>query len=372
MRILINEIKKILNWKIISTIALINIVLYFLLIDFDIKHFPNGRPALDSYNIGAEMTEKYGSTMNEEELADFKEVYFKEIEKADQLLLGREDAKLAGIHSYEDLRNSDSQFRSKIFFEERINVFWELQERSRLIEFHEGREENLKLEKNRATPAQRQLIEKLQTSRQHAIYPTVSVENYKSIIRSIAIIVLISVALLISPLILRDRNSRLIDLQYTSKKGRGLFKTKVLASLFSSFFLMTALMIVYFVLYSQNHPEPFFNIPMNSFIGEYHWYNINFFQYIVLTITATYLLGFVLTFLSLTVSNIVPNTVSLIGVQIPILFGLIALGLSYLLGKITSYYVTQWSVPTGYLILLITGISFISMQWRREKKIDIL
>lgn len=373
MQILINEIKKILNWKIIITIAFVNVVLYFLLIDFDLQYFPNGRPALDSYKVGVEMTQKYGSSMDEEEFADFKEVYVEEVDKANRFLQERSDARLAGISSYEDFLNSENNTLSKtIMFDEGVDLFWELQERRRLVEFHDVRKESLASEYDRANRTQRQLIEKLQTANQYAIYPSVSVENYKSVIKNISIIVLISVTLLVSPFILRDRTNRLIDLQYTSKKGRSIFKIKILGALISSFTLMTALMIVYIALYSQNHPEPFFDVPMNAFISEMQWYNMTFIQYIVLTIGAIYILGFILTGLSLTVSNIVPNAVSLIGVQIPILFGLISLGLAYLIGRITSYYVPQWVIPTAYLILLVAGIVFISMQWKREKRIDIL
>ena len=61
MRILWNELKKILTWKILLLLVLVNSVLYFLLIEFYIEYFPNGRPAIDSYNIGIEMIDKYGS-----------------------------------------------------------------------------------------------------------------------------------------------------------------------------------------------------------------------------------------------------------------------------------------------------------------------
>ncbi|KRG16890.1 hypothetical protein ACA29_02010 [Lederbergia galactosidilytica] len=69
MHIIINEMKKILNWKILFTIAFVNMLLYYFLIEFDIKHFPNGRPALDSYRIGVEMVHNYGPEMNEADLA---------------------------------------------------------------------------------------------------------------------------------------------------------------------------------------------------------------------------------------------------------------------------------------------------------------
>ena len=41
-------------------------------IEFHITYFPNGRPDLDSYNIGIEMIEKYGTHMDGAELRTSK------------------------------------------------------------------------------------------------------------------------------------------------------------------------------------------------------------------------------------------------------------------------------------------------------------
>ena len=91
MRILWNELKKILTWKMLLLLIFVNSVLYFFLIEFHIEHFPNGRPALDSYNIGIEMIEKYGTHMDEEEFLDFKEIYDSQVKEADQYLQSKKD-----------------------------------------------------------------------------------------------------------------------------------------------------------------------------------------------------------------------------------------------------------------------------------------
>lgn len=109
MQIIINEMKKILNWKILLVLAFVNVSLYYFLIEFDIQYFPNGRPALDSYRIGVEMIENYGAEMNETELADFKEKYRQEVQKADQFLQSRQDAQDVGVTSYEEFRNMDKR-----------------------------------------------------------------------------------------------------------------------------------------------------------------------------------------------------------------------------------------------------------------------
>lgn len=52
MRIFGNELKKILTWKILLLLIIVNSMLYVWFIEFEIEHFPNGRPGLDSITLG--------------------------------------------------------------------------------------------------------------------------------------------------------------------------------------------------------------------------------------------------------------------------------------------------------------------------------
>ncbi|GIN58740.1 hypothetical protein J8TS2_30590 [Lederbergia ruris] len=85
-----------------------------------------------------------------------------------------------------------------------------------------------------------------------------------------------------------------------------------------------------------------------------------------------YVLGFILVLISLSVSHLVPNYITLIGVQVPVIFGLLAFGLHYLLDWITDLDLPQWLVPLCYSFFLVAGIVFIMLLWRREKKRDIV
>ncbi|MCJ7842581.1 hypothetical protein MUB24_17090 [Lederbergia sp. NSJ-179] len=76
--------------------------------------------------------------------------------------------------------------------------------------------------------------------------------------------------------------------------------------------------------------------------------------------------------ISLSVSHIVPSYISLIGVQVPIIFGLLAFGIRYLLNWITSFYLPQWLVPLCYSFFLVASITLIMLLWKQEKKKDIM
>ncbi|HSO58070.1 MAG TPA: hypothetical protein VLQ66_07525, partial [Paenisporosarcina sp.] len=245
MRILWNEIKKILTWKMLLLLFFVNTVLYLLLIEFHIENFPNGRPALDSYKIGIEMIDKYGTDFDEEEFLDFKKTYENQLDQANEYLQSKKEFVDADITSYEDFRNFDSEneedtaLRNKLLFEEEVDIFWELQERERLIEFYEGKEESLDAYKQNATVAQVAKFDELIEARNFQVYTEVVIRNYEEYIFYVAIVILLSTILMVSPGILRDRTRQLIDLQYTAKKGRNLYKTKIMAGLLTSIMMIT-------------------------------------------------------------------------------------------------------------------------------------
>ena len=51
MKLFFYEVRKIFSWKLLLLILLVNVLLFKLLIEFDLEHFPNGRPAGDHFDI---------------------------------------------------------------------------------------------------------------------------------------------------------------------------------------------------------------------------------------------------------------------------------------------------------------------------------
>ena len=133
MRIILNEIKKIFSLKMIVLLILITVTMFFVFdIVFHIKYFPNGRPALDIYNIGVEMVENYGEYMDEDEFEHFKARYDELVKEADEYIQSRDDFIELGITTYEEFENKDrdneelDKLNSKVLFEEKVALFWEL------------------------------------------------------------------------------------------------------------------------------------------------------------------------------------------------------------------------------------------------------
>ncbi|GKV67060.1 MULTISPECIES: ABC transporter permease subunit [unclassified Sporosarcina] len=374
MQIVWNEMKKILTWRMLTFLLLVNAVLYFLLISFDIEYFPNGRPALDGYRLGIEMVEEYGVQMDEKDMLDFRQMYELKKEEANEYLQARPEFSAAGMDNYDKLINADrnneeqQELADQIMHEQQEDLFWELQERSRLMDFHDMKE----MIGFEANVLQQKRFDELLAEGKYQAYPEVVIQNFKEFIVHVGITILFSVVLLISPFILKDRTRRLLDLQYTSKIGRGIYKTKLIAGILSAGLVITVLLAFYFSLYAQNATSPYFGLGVNAFIANLTWYDPTFLQYIWLCILAIYVIGLIFTMLAMSVSSVVPNFVTLIGIQIPLLFVMLLLGFKILLSHIISVQFPQWLVPSLYGLSGIVSAGLLVYLIRREKLRDIL
>lgn len=185
-----NEIKKLLHWKMILLLVLMNAVIYLLFISDDIDLFPNGRPQLDSYNIGIEMVNHYGNEMDETEFIDFQKRYEAQVEEANHYLQSRKAFVEAGIQTYEDFKQIDldnkeqDKLHSKVMFKDSVDIFWELQERERIMEFYQMRDAGIKAHVADATPAQKARIQDIKDNGEYdSVLPSMVSDNYKSFIQ---------------------------------------------------------------------------------------------------------------------------------------------------------------------------------------------
>lgn len=376
MQIIFNEIKKILHWKMIVLLLLINLIVYYLFIEFHLTFFPNGRPELDYYRIGVEMVNNYGEKMNEEDFVDFKKRYDEQVKEANEYLQSKKEFKDAGIHTYEDFRNIDEdekqlELRNQVMHEERHDVFWELQTRIELMDQYERRK-NL----SGYGPFNDQQIARIQQLEESdditSILPYLVFRNYNQFIQNTAMLVIISVLFIISPIFLKDRLQYVRELQYTAKTGRSLFKKKATAGLICTLIIATAELMFYFYLYSFNETQMFFQSDINSiFNGNFLWFDLTFIQYIVISIIAVYILAIAFSLLAMLVSSIAANYIVLIGIQLPIAIFTFSFGFNYLIRTIGSIYLAKWLTPICYISIIAVGILFLIFMWKREKRMDI-
>ncbi|WP_141430812.1 hypothetical protein [Bacillus sp. 03113] len=378
MNIILNELKKIFELKIVLLMIVISFIFYHLFISFEFEYFPNGRPALDLYHVGVEMVEDYGTSFDEQDYLHFKNVYQKKVEAADDYLLSKKEFVDAGITTYQQFRQMDlnnkkvKNLSDKVLFEEKVDLFWELQARESLMEIYEHKE--YKMNYNDAAPTSKKQKKRIKEVIDNgSAFPDLVFWNYNNLITNLSMLVLVSIMLMLSPINLRDRRNKLIFLQYTSKTGRELFKRKILTGLLSSFIITTLHLLWFFAAYSQNHVAMFFDSNINSFFQHFvFWFDFTFFQYIILTVVALYFLAFVMSIIVAVLSSMVPNYLSIIGVQVPIAFITFSILLKYLITRLTEISLPIYFLPVAYTVLIAIGIIISIFRWKKEKRLDIV
>ena len=357
--------------------------MYYLFIEFHISYFPNGRPATDDYRIGIEMVGKYGHELDEQEFADFKLVNQQELKKADEWIQANQELGELGITSYKEFKEVDpginsafDEVRNKLIFEEFIDFFWEIPERENIIEKMEFVEQRYGYGYLSGTPTDKQVLrikEVVDSGTVNSIFPAYPVEdNFLEISKSIIITILVSVLFMISPIFIKDYKNNIVSLQYTSKVGRGIFKWKIVAGLLSAFLITTVLIVIYYSIYSTNDIGMFLASEVNSFMGRIYWYDFSFLQLILVTILLTYVLSLSLALLSIFISSICKNYISVIGIQLPIFVIVCWLIMNgSLLGEAFLIHQSQSMVIVLYSVIVILPLFTILWKWKRENEQDI-
>ncbi len=379
MTIILNELKKIFNIKSIFLLIIITMTMYFLFIEFNIVNFPNGRPSLDIYDIFVDMKDSYGEFMDEEEFEDFKRKYEETKKEADKYIQSREDFRELGITNYDEFIDMDNttnnefeKLRDDVIFNKRIDVFWELPCRKEYIRAYENREEyilnGVENEKQEA-----RIIDILEKGLETSVFHDLVFFNYNQLIKPVAMTILLSVMFMITPIYIRDDKDKINYLQYTSKMGRHIFKKKIISGLLAAFIITTLQFICFFFIYSSNNVSMFFNCNINSIYNTIiSWYDLTFIQYIILTVLGVYILAFVFALISMVVSSIGQNYITLIGIQLPIALFTFTVLLRYLLHFVTDISKPKYFWAISYIVLILIGTISMMIRWRKERKMDIV
>lgn len=377
MKLFFYELRKIFSWKLLVLILLVNVILFKLLIEFDLDYFPNGRPAGDHFTIEQQIIPMFGAEWDDEELSEFQGMYAAEVETADAYLANDPQAIAAGLNSYEKFNDFDSEneeqyaYHSKITFESDLDFPWRLQAYEWYLTENEYREESMLADMEYASEGQKKRLQQLLDEKRFAVYTDIVTSNFKTYKTSIAIAIFVSIAILISPIFIRDKIANVVPLQYASAKGRQLYRTKWLAGLFSGTLLTTVLLAFYMGLYQSNDTQSHFDLPLTAFGWDYHWYDMTFWQYILLSIVVIFILSIVLTMFTMVISTVVPNRIVLIGVQIVVLFLMIAVGATYAVQHVISLNFSQLFVPGvvgGFKLVTVVAMLVV---WKREQERDI-
>jgi hypothetical protein len=380
MTIVLHEIKKVFGLRMVIMLLAINVVFYFLFIQFYFQYFPNGNPDTEIHRTSMEMKKEYGTHMDASEYEQFKQDYDKTIEEAEQFMKTDQHFIDAGISTYEQFFNNNSnhtqldKLRDYAVFESDTELFWELQARRYLMDTHENSQKWPFSAYGDINAKQQHRMENLVASGEvNSVFTYVVFRNYRSLIIYMTVLIGLSILFMISPIFLKDKRSKVIHLQYTSRIGRRLFRKKLTAAIISTLIIVTVQLSVFFLMYSRLGTGIFLDTGINSIFNEgYFWYNLTFGQFIGLTIVAIYALSLITAVFAAWISSIAANYMVIIGLQIPYAFLMFGWMENLLIGRLADIYYAQYVQPLTYSLLAAGAVLLLVLRWRRERRADLL
>lgn len=278
MRLLAWELRKIWRPGILAAILLLGAVYYWMFPEFYIEYFCNGPAERAQFQLASQWVEKYGPTLEPEERGSLDGQLAEEIKAFDQQIAAIPEVAEAGLTDYEtfdqfwedylnDARDGGGQadmdmeyLLSRVYGGTNWYVIRELEQ---TMETYDTQDEHLALvisnrEEQGDPEAMIQREEQLaEPERAHALLPFSVKESTREYGRDLAVWCVLSIVLLLSPTLVRDRLRRTRAMQWTSRRGRSILTTQIMAAMSSALVLTVVNLVVYAIPFLAQEPLRF-------------------------------------------------------------------------------------------------------------------
>lgn len=391
MRIVWHELKKIWNFRILVVVALLCTLYYWLFLSLYIDYFPNGHSETENVEYSRELLQRYGPTLEEDEYSQFiRETRAQLLAEMESYIKSNPVFADAGIHSFEDyervyeketITEAENKAIWTLLGEECDFVRFKWQSLQWIASQYENAPQHIQTYISDVTTpkAKERLNAILQTEEYKNIMDGHVYDNTVGYAFYLAILAVLAVLVLVSPLLVTDRAGNLHLLQYTSKEGRRILQKQFLAVLLSAFLLTTTLLLIFGAIYSTNGTWIYWNSGLTSFLNWHTFlFNLTYGQYILVYIVLLYTLGLGTAALAFIFSRFSQNLVTLILKLIPLFTVLTVLCAWVFKYPFTTQNFLYRALGLAGMEPLICGLLFLtcvvaaSYLVRKEKGVEVL
>lgn len=278
MRLLAWELRKIWRPGILAAILLLGAVYYWMFPEFYIEYFCNGPAAQAEFQLASEWVAEYGPTLEPEERAELDGRLAAEIGEFDQQIAAIPEAAAAGLTDYETFERfregyysgaaaSDGEADMDLeFLVHRVyggTNWYIITEIQYAMELYDTQEERSALvisgrrEEGQPEAMIRREEQLAVSDLRHALLPGAVRESTREYGRDLAVWCVLSVVLLLSPTLVRDRLRRTRPMQWAARRGRSILTTQMAAALSSAFVLTAVNIVVYAIPFLAQGPLQF-------------------------------------------------------------------------------------------------------------------
>lgn len=403
MELLGQELRKIWRPGIVAVLAVLGVLYYLLFPRFYVEHFHNGPNAQSDFDIAVGWMERFGPTMEPEERVQVDAQLADEIAVFDDMVADLPEAAAAGIVDYpsytafeeawverwqdashDDRFRADSELHARIV--ENTNLY-RLQELQTMMNGYDTRNENLisqdKSLFSQYSPEEQDRIRELENPAREQGYLSMHLEETTTnFAKYVAVWVALSVILLLSPVLARDRLHRVRALQWSSRQGRRTVDVQCAAGLLSALALTAANLAVYGGLFVAQGPLALADTPLYSFVtSRFVWFDGTYGQYLLVLVALVAALGMACGALALFLSRYSSTYVVMLLKATPLFVGAGALFGSWLLDR-TFYFrevfwgagvlVPRFAEVACVAVLLLAALLLCAWSCRRTRKQELL
>ena len=278
MELLKWELRKIWRPGILAAILLLGAVYYWMFPQFYIEHFCNGPQSEAQFDLASDWVERYGPTLEPEERAELDEQMVEEITAFDTQITAIPEAAAAGLTDYKSflsfrgdylngIRNTDGQadmdVEALLYRVYGGTNWYRIEALADTLETYDTQEEHRALiVSNRQQLAQpeamvRREAELASSDMTHSLLPSSVKYSTQEYGKDLAVWCVLSIVLLLSPTLVRDRLRNTRPMQWASRRGRPVLNVQMGAALLSALVLAVVNITVYVIPFLAQGPLQF-------------------------------------------------------------------------------------------------------------------
>lgn len=378
------ELKKIWRPGIFVGIVLLGLIYYYMFPSFYIEHFSNGPSAQDEFDLSVEWVAQYGPTLEPEERAEVDSQLAEEIAKFNRRLEKFPEAVAVGITDYTSFRAADQS-------DENTQLMWDIRDGTNYYTIENIQQMTELCDLQRDYRGQPEFFQYYTPKEQAQMLAVDSwpksllsrsvMDSTNSYLKYLAQWTAVSVILLLSPTLVRDRLRRTRPLQWSSRRGRRVLHTQLAAGLVSALLLSVVNITVYAVPFLAQGPLALRDCPLGNSVWDtgIPWFNWTYGQYLGILTGMVLALGIGIGAVTLFLSRFSDSYVSMLLKAFPLLVAVGGFFATWVMNHAfffhpawdyADFFVSKGAEAVCIAVLLIMGAALAGWSCFRQRKLE--
>lgn len=384
MSLFLQELKKIWRPGILVGIILLGLIYYYMFPSFYIEHFSNGPSAQEEFNLSVKWVARYGPTLEPEERAELDSRLAEEIAKFNRQLEEFPEAVAVGITDYTSFRAADQS-------DENTQLMWDIRDGTNYYTIENIQQMTELCDLQRDYRGQPEFFQYYTPKEQAQMLAVDSwpksllsrsvMDSTNSYLKYLAQWTTVSVILLLSPILVRDRLRRTRPLQWSSQRGRQVLHTQLAAGLVSALLLSVVNIAVYAVPFLAQGPLALRDCPLGNSVWDtgIPWFNWTYGQYLGILTGMVLALGIGIGAVTLFLSRFSDSYVSMLLKAFPLLVAVGGFFATWVMNHAfffhpawdyADFFVSKGAEAVCIAVLLIMGAALTGWSCFRQRKLE--